>query len=226
MSSITILIFLLIGAFFTGNLRAFGAQTPSSKPVNILAFGDSITAGYRLDPSKAFPQLLENELRQQGIAAKVINAGISGDTSLQGLQRISWVLKNSPPIDLLLLELGANDGLRGLSIPEMEQHLRQIIREFKSRGTREIVLFGMKTTKNQTTDYQRQFQSTFPRLAQKEHIHYLPFFLEKVAFRPEWTLEDLIHPNEKGHELLARGLAEFLKREGILARLQAAEKSR
>jgi len=181
-----------------------------------LAFGDSITAGYRLDRKLAFPSLIEAELLKQNISAQVINAGISGDTALQGLQRIDWVLRHEKNIDLVLLELGANDGLRGLPIAEMEKSLRQIIHRFRAAEISNIILFGMKTTKNQSAQYQADFASSFPKIAKSEKVHYLPFFLEKIAFNPEFTLEDLIHPNEKGHQALANEILRFLKTKNLL----------
>lgn len=214
-NSITRTILLCLLGFFTLNLRAIAAESPT-KVVKILAFGDSITAGYKLPSTVAYPFQLEKILKAKNYNAQVINAGISGDTSLQGLQRVDWVMKHHPKVDIVLLELGANDGLRGLSIPSMEENLTKLIEKFKNLGVKEIVLFGMKTTRNFAPEYQKQFEGAFPKIAKRQGIRYLPFFLERIAFHPDMTLEDLIHPNELGHQQLANEIFRFLEKSATL----------
>jgi acyl-CoA thioesterase I len=227
-NSITRVIVAVTFAFFTCNLCGVAAETQSETSskaragsLKILAFGDSITAGYHLDRRLAFPALLEQMLKADGLPAEVINAGISGDTTAQGVQRIGWILKHHPKIDVVLLELGANDGLRALPLTSMKANLHKIIAEFKKAGARQIVLFGMKVTKNLSDRYREDFEKTFPTVAAEERVHYLPFFLEKVAFHPELTLEDLIHPNEKGHQALAEALHAFLKTKKVLTEIRS-----
>ncbi len=222
LSSITRSILLASSAIFILNLRSFAAENPAG-PVKILAYGDSITAGYRMDRNFAFPFLLEERLKAMGHNVTVINAGISGDTSAQGVQRLPWILKHHPKLDLVLLELGANDGLRGLPVSEMKKNLSVMIQKFRENGKPEIVVFGMQTTKNLSENYRREFEAAFPAIAKKEGALYLPFLLEKVAFNPEFTLDDLIHPNQKGHKALADAIFKFMDARGVWKRLFPAK---
>lgn len=186
------------------NFNAAAASKPSSPVVQILAFGDSLTAGYRLDPKSAFPMLLENKLQSEfkDIKFSVTNAGVSGDTSGQGLRRVSWTLKKGP-FQVVLLCLGANDGLRLKSLKEMESNLGKIIEEFRRGGVKDIVLIGMRLPTNFDPKYRSDFENVYVKVAKQYKVPLVPFLLQDVAAEDELNLSDGIHPNEKGHKLIA-----------------------
>ncbi len=186
-----------------------GSSNPNSKTVRILAFGDSLTSGYRLNPEQAYPKLLEKELHKRGLKnLEILNAGVSGDTSSQGLRRIQWTLKNGP-FDYVLVALGANDGLRLLPPKNLESNLEKTILEFKKTGAK-VILVGIKIPINLDPDFRKQFESIYPRLAKKMNLPFYPFLLEGVAADPELNLDDQIHPNSQGHEVIAQKLSDFL----------------
>lgn len=186
-----------------------GSSNQNSKTVRILAFGDSLTSGYRLNPEQAYPKLLEKELHKRGLKnLEILNAGVSGDTSSQGLRRIQWTLKNGP-FDYVLVALGANDGLRLLPPKNLESNLEKTILEFKKTGAK-VILVGIKIPINLDPDFRKQFESIYPRLAKKMNLPFYPFLLEGVAADPELNLDDQIHPNSQGHEVIAQKLSDFL----------------
>lgn len=172
-------------------------------PKVILFFGDSLTAGYGLSPEEAFPALIEKELAKSGKAAKVINAGLSGETTAGGLSRIDWVLRQSP--DVFVLELGGNDGLRGLPLEQTKKNLQAIIDKVRTKFPQtKIVVVGMMVPPNMGNDYSTQFKGIFPFLAKKNKATLIPFLLEGVAGNGKLNLPDGIHPNSEGHKIVAR----------------------
>ncbi|HOO09865.1 MAG TPA: arylesterase [Cyclobacteriaceae bacterium] len=172
-------------------------------PKTILFFGDSITAGYGLSPEDAFPAHVEAMLVKKGMDVKVVNAGLSGETSAGGLSRIDWVLRQ--PIDVFILELGANDGLRGLPLGQTRANLQAIIDKVKAKNPKvRIVLAGMMVPPNLGEEYTSEFKEIYPRLARKNNASLIPFLLEGVAGDGQLNLADGIHPNVAGHKIVAR----------------------
>lgn len=177
------------------------AQRPSaqdSRPV-ILAFGDSLTAGYGVQRGSGYPDRLQERLDSLGYKYHVVSMGISGDTSAGGRARMRYALAAKPSI--VILELGANDGLRGLPTVQMQVNLEEMIKEFQAEGAK-VVLAGMTLPKNYTATYVKNFEDVFRDLAKKYNLPLIPFFLEGVAGDPKYTLEDFIHPNAAGYVLV------------------------
>ncbi|WP_417798088.1 arylesterase [Terasakiella pusilla] len=166
-----------------------------AKELKILAFGDSLTAGYRLPQGDGFPEQLESRLRAEGYDIKVINAGVSGDTTQGGLARLNWALADQP--DVVILELGANDALRGIDPAITKQNLDQMITLFKEKGVT-VLLAGMLAPPNLGAEYGEQFNSIYQTLAKKHAVALYPFFLDGVAGNPDLNLDDGIHPTKEG----------------------------
>lgn len=180
-----------------------------SKPKVILFFGDSLTAGYGLSPEEAFPTLTGNQLTKSGKAVKIVNAGLSGETSAGGLSRIDWVLRQ--PIDVFVLELGANDGLRGLPVDQTKKNLQAIIDKVKAKNPNvKIVVAGMMVPPNMGSTYTTQFKSVFPEIAKKNNATLMPFLLDGVAGNDKLNQADGIHPNPEGHKIVATNLTKIL----------------
>ncbi len=177
----------------------------------IVVLGDSLTEGYHLSKEEAFPHLVEEELKKKGKEVKVINAGSSGATSASGLKRLDWYLRAKP--DILILILGANDGLRGLKNSDTEKNLSGVIEKAQSKNIT-VILGGMQMPTNYGAEYRREFAAIYPRLAKKYNIRLIPFILEGVGAVPEMNLPDGIHPNAKGHKLMAQTVLKSL--EGLL----------
>ncbi|MEM0941097.1 MAG: arylesterase [Bacteroidota bacterium] len=168
----------------------------------ILFFGNSITAGYQLDMEQAFPALIQKKLDSLDFGYTAINAGLSGETSAGGRGRIDWVLKTTP--DIFFLELGANDGLRGLPLEETPRNLQAIIDKVKEANPEvKIIIAGMMVPPNLGDDYTSKFQAIFPELAQENDAVCIPFLLDGVAGNPELNLPDGVHPTAEGHEIVA-----------------------
>ncbi|MSP51763.1 MAG: arylesterase [Alphaproteobacteria bacterium] len=161
----------------------------------IVVFGDSLTAGYGLAPGDSFPVQLERSLKARGVAAKVVNAGVSGDTTAGGRTRLDWVLTDAP--DLVIVELGGNDALRGVDPGVTRDNLDAILAKLTARGIKTL-LTGMRAPPNYGTDYGRAFEGLFHDLAQKYLVAFYPFFLDGVAARPELNQNDGIHPTRAG----------------------------
>lgn len=179
-----------------------------------LAFlGDSLTAGYGVESQEAYPALIEARLKAKGMRWKVVNAGISGDTTAGGLRRVDHLFKQR--IDVLFLCLGANDGLRGLSVAEAERNLRAIVEKARAKGAK-VILAGVQIPENYGADYRKQFSAIFPRLAKEQKLAYMPFLLEGVAMQPELNQGDRIHPNATGHQRVAENVWKVL--EPVLAK--------
>lgn len=176
----------------------------------IIFYGDSITAGYGLSKEQAFPALIENKLKATNHNYKVINAGLSGETTAGGLNRIDWILKQ--PVDIFVLELGANDGLRGLPLDQTRKNLQGIIDKVKAKNPDvEIIIAGMMVPPNLGKAYTDEFKSIFPELARKNKAKLIPFLLEGVAGHSNLNLPDGIHPNPEGHEIVAQNVLDVLK---------------
>lgn len=177
---------------------------------NILFFGDSITAGYQLAEEDAFSYLIQQKIDSLGLDGTVINAGLSGDTSSGGLNRVDWVLRQH--VDIFLLELGANDALRGLDPVETEKNLKGIIEKVQQKYPEcDIILVGMLSPPNMGVKYADQFDAIYPKLAKEYGLGLIPFLLEGVAGIVELNLQDGIHPNKKGHEVLTENVWQVLK---------------
>jgi acyl-CoA thioesterase I len=179
-------------------------------PRVILFLGDSITAGYGLDPEQAFPALIQEKIDAKSWNFKVVNAGQSGDTSAGGLNRLDWLLKNR--VDILILELGANDGLRGLPAETTRKNLQAIIDRTKDKYPEaKVIVAGMKVPPNMGGDYGRKFEAVFVDLAKKNKAMLIPFVLEGVGGSRELNLADGIHPTAKGHEIVAANVWKVLE---------------
>src|SRR6266481_3423408 len=171
---------------------------PDSRPV-ILAFGDSLTAGYGVPRGSGYPEQLQRKLDGLGYKYRIVNMGISGDTTSGGRARMQAALNVMPSV--VILELGANDGLRGLPIEQMQANLEQMIREFQKAGAK-VVLAGMTLPRNYGSAYVGSFEDVFRNLARKYNLQLIPFFLEGVAGNPKYTLDDFLHPNADGYVLV------------------------
>ena len=175
---------------------------PSSTKKTIVFFGNSITAGYGLAPGDAFPALIQQKIDSAGLAYMVVNAGVSGETSTSGNSRIDWILKQ--PLDIFVLELGGNDGLRGIPLTETKQSLQQIIDKVKKGyPAATIILAGMQIPPNMGQTYTTQFRMLFPELAKANDILLIPFLLEGVGGEKALNQDDGIHPNEAGAKIVA-----------------------
>ena len=182
---------------------------PSSQKKVILFFGNSITAGYQLDMDQAFPAIIQQKIDSLGLSYQVINAGLSGETTASGKNRIDWVLRTVP--DIFVLELGANDGLRGLPLKETPKNLQVIIDKVKLINPEvKIVITGMEVPPNLGEAYARQFRNIFSTLAKNNAAVLIPFLLVDVAGRPSLNLPDGIHPTPEGHLLIAELVWETL----------------
>jgi acyl-CoA thioesterase-1 len=192
-----------------------GLQSPAprdSRPV-ILAFGDSLTAGYGVRPAEAYPTLLQRKLDERGYKYQVVGMGVSGDTTSGGRSRMKAALAKKPSI--VILELGANDGLRGLPVAQMQANLDAMIKEFQSGGAK-VILAGMTLPRNYGLGYLISFENVFRDLAKKYNTALIPFFLEGVAADSKYTLDDLIHPNAAGYvrvtDIVLKTLEPLLKK--------------
>ena len=180
------------------------------QPKNILFLGDSITAGYGLEPSQAYPALIQNMIDANKWPFRTVNAGQSGDTSAGGLNRMDWLLRSR--VDVLVLELGGNDGLRGLPPETTRQNLQAIIERTQKKYPQvKIILAGMKVPPNMGADYANKFGVIYPDLAKKNKALLIPFILENVGGVRELNLPDGIHPTAKGHELVASNVWKVLE---------------
>ncbi|MFM9844154.1 MAG: arylesterase [Dongiaceae bacterium] len=176
--------------------------------LKILALGDSLTAGYGLGDSESFPARLQAELRAKGIDVQVINGGVSGDTSAGGLARLDWALSDDP--DIVIVELGANDGLRGLDPARTQENLDAILKRL-TEEKRAVLLAGMLAPPNMGSDYGDDFKSIYPAVAAKYGVRLYPFFLDGVAADPALNQPDGIHPTAAGVDVIvARLLPEVM----------------
>ncbi len=175
----------------------------ASRP-KILAFGDSLTAGFGLAENESYPYLLQEKLRADGYDYEVINAGVSGDTTLGGLERIDWALEQEN-VEILILELGANDLMRGVPATRIRDNLDKMITKAKAKNVA-VLLCGMLAPPTMGAQYQRDFTNVFPDLAAKHQVAYLPFLLDGVALRRELNQADGIHPNSNGTRIMTENV--------------------
>ena len=197
---------MVVGKYALFIVMALFIQT---KPKVILFFGDSLTAGYGLSPEDAFPTLTGEQLIKNGKNVKIVNAGLSGETSAGGLSRIDWVLRQ--PIDVFVLELGANDGLRGLPVDQTKKNLQAIIDKVKVKNPAvKVVVVGMMVPPNMGGTYSTQFNAVLPEIAKKNKATLMPFLLDGVAGNEKLNQADGIHPNPEGHKIVATNVTKIL----------------
>lgn len=191
-----------MAVFFTA--AASGGDPPGG---SIVFFGDSLTAGYGVEVERAYPALVEENFRKHGIEAKIVNAGVSGDTTSGGLRRLPWLLKQKP--SWVVVALGANDMLRGITPSEAEKNLGAIIAGIKRSGAR-AVLFGMRATPNLGAEYRKNYDALFARVAKREDVPFLDFFISDVAGQSAFNQADGTHPTDEGHRRVADRVTKFL----------------
>ncbi len=175
------------------------ARAPSPRP-RLVVLGDSLTAGLGLEKSDSYPAVLQRRIDAAGLGFEVVNAGVSGDTSAGGLNRLEWSLDGD--VRVLIVALGGNDGLRGLPPAEMKKNIETIVKRAKARGLA-VLLAGMETPTNMGPDYQRSFHDVFPAVAREQQVAFVPFLLEGVAGRPDLNQRDGIHPTAEGARVIA-----------------------
>jgi acyl-CoA thioesterase I len=225
---------LIISAFLA--LPAVAVDPPTTAalapaaPLRLVFLGDSLTAGYGLDPDQAYPALIEKKLADAGLDKHwiVVNAGVSGDTSADGLHRLNWLLRQ--PIAVLIIALGGNDGLRGLPIAALEANLQAIIDQLHAKyPASQIIVAGMEMPPNLGAAYTAAFAAVFPRVAQHNHAALIPFLLEDVAAQPSLMQLDGIHPNAAGAKIVAdvvwKDLEPLLKTDAKTSPVPAAKPS-
>lgn len=183
--------------------------TASSDIKKIIMLGDSLTEGYGVSKDKAYPALVQKKLEKVGKKFLVVNAGISGSTSASAPSRMAWQLKSKPY--LIFISLGANDGLRGQPVDKMEENLTTAIVQAQKAGVK-VILGGMRLPPNYGAEYTDRFAAAFAKVARKTSVPLLPFILEGVGGDPKLNLADGIHPNEKGHEIVATTVFQFLEK--------------
>ena len=193
----------------SANKNAASAQVVTTNKPKILAFGDSLTIGLGLTEKESYPSLLQEKLKADGYDYEVLNAGMSGDTSGGGLERIDWSL-NQPNIEIMILELGANDILKGLSIEQMKANLTQIIRKAKARNVK-VLLCGMYAPLNLGGERGRTINKAYQDLANEEKVAFQPFFLEGVGGVARFNQADGIHPNPEGTRIVADNVYKSLR---------------
>ncbi|SEA42196.1 arylesterase [Pedobacter hartonius] len=196
----------------TADTTATTANTAAKKSTakNILFFGTSLTAGLGVDPDQAFPALIQHRVDSLHLPYKIINAGLSGETSADGKSRIDWLLRQA--VDVFVLELGANDGLRGIPVKETEVNLQAIIDKVKKKyPDAKLVLAGMQMPPSMGEKYTVPFRELFPALAKKNQMAFIPFLLKGVGGVPKLIQEDGLHPTQQGHKILAQNVWEVLQ---------------
>ncbi len=213
----TIFVLLLIAAGCSD--ETVNVKPRNQKPVitpeiaeprpRIIAFGDSLSAGFGLPEEESYPFLLQQKIDADGFSYEVINAGVSGETTLGGLERIDWVLEE-PNVEILVLELGANDLLRGIPVDQMKANLEKMIQKSLKKNVR-VLLCGMLAPPTMGSEYQAQFTNVYPELASKYKLDFLPFILEGVALDPKLNQKDGIHPNAAGEKIMTQNVYKILK---------------
>ncbi|AMJ62134.1 arylesterase [Bosea sp. PAMC 26642] len=194
---------------FTLFADAAMAQIPPTRPLKLVALGDSLSAGYNLPGNAAFPAVLEQALRQKGVSVEIVNAGVSGDTAQGGLERLDWSVPDGT--DGVILELGANDALRGIDPAATEKTLDTIVARLKARGI-PVLLAGMYAPRNLGPEYFQRFDGLFPRLAEKHKLMLYPFFLEGIAGDRALNQADLLHPTAEGVRVIVRNILPTVER--------------
>jgi acyl-CoA thioesterase-1 len=195
-------------AFLAAVLLLIAASPAAAADRVIAVLGDSLTAGLGVAPDEAYPALLEARLRQEDYDYRVINAGVSGDTSSGGVRRVDWVLRLRP--EIVIVALGANDGLRGQPLPQLFTNLVAIVQKAQRAGAR-VLLAGMRVPPNYGTGYARDFAAVFPDVARRMNVPLVPFLLEGVAAEVRFNQSDGIHPNAEGQRKIAEHLWPHLR---------------
>jgi acyl-CoA thioesterase-1 len=186
-----------------------GKKAPTKK--YIIFFGNSLTAGYGIEPGEAFPALIQQRIDSLGLNYTVVNAGLSGETTAAGLSRVDWVI-GQQPVDIFILELGGNDGLRGIEVAETKKNLTAIIKKvWAKHPNAAIILAGMMIPPNMGATYSNAFKAVFPAVAAETNVKLIPFILENVGGEKELNLEDGIHPTPEGHKLVRENVWAVLK---------------
>ena len=193
----------------------FATSAAAADPVRIVAFGDSLTAGYMLKPRDAFPAQLSRALKAKGIDVEISNAGVSGDTTADGLTRIDWSVPDGT--EAVILELGANDALRGVSPKKVRKNLDLLIGKLRAKNI-DVLLAGMASPENWGPDYTNAFKTIYGDLAEKHDLILYPFFLKGVALRPELNLADGLHPSSKGVAVIVEHILPSV--EDLISRVQ------
>ena len=214
---VILFLFAILSACGNGENKKAESETADSLNVqkvtekkNILVFGNSLTAGLGVEPDEAFPVLIGNKIDSLNLPYEVINAGLSGETTAAGKERINWLLKQK--VDVFVLELGANDGLRGIPLTETRKNLQSIIDQVKAKyPDAKQVMTGMEVPPNMGSKYASEFRVIFPELAKKNNMALVPFLLDKVGGVPELNQSDGIHPTPEGHKILAENVWVVLK---------------
>ncbi len=208
--------FLMLSACGNGDNKTAGTEatdsiaTADTVSKTILFFGNSLTAGLGVEPDEAFPALIENKIDSLDLPYKVINAGLSGETTAAGKARINWLLKQK--VDVFVLELGANDGLRGIPVTETSKNLQDIVDQVKAKYPDvKLVMTGMEVPPNMGGKYASEFRLIFRQIAEKNNMVLVPFLLDKVGGVPELNQSDGIHPTPEGHKILAENVWAILK---------------
>ena len=209
-------LFVMIAIMPSGVYAKDAGGGASTGPVRVVAFGDSLTAGYGLRPGQAFPDVLQMALRARGHDVEVINAGVSGDTTAAGLQRLDWAVGQDA--DAVIVELGANDALRGQPPAETRANLDKIVSQLGARGL-PVLIAGMRSPENWGSDYRDRFDAIFADLAAKHSALYYPFFLDGVATDPKLNLNDGLHPNPRGVAIIVERI--LPKVEELIGRVRA-----
>ncbi len=186
----------------------FSFPSLAETPIKLLAYGDSLTHGYGLEAGDTFPERLQAGLDEAGYKVQVINGGNSGDTSASGLSRLEWALLDEPQV--VIVELGANDGLRGLEPAQTRENLSKIVAGFKDYGAK-VLLTGMQAPRNLGSDYVAEFDKIYPELAELHGVSFYPFFLDGVALNPGLNQADGIHPNRNGVDTIVEKILPYLE---------------
>ena len=197
---------------FLGVLMAMSTSAVAADPRTLVFFGDSLTAGYGLanPAAESYPALIQKKIDEARLPWRAVNAGLSGETTSGGLRRIDWILRQ--PVDVFVLALGANDGLRGISPAVSRSNLQQIIERVRAKNPKaKIVVAGMQMPPAMGEDYTREFGAMFPSVAEKSGATLIPFLLEGVGARIEFNQGDRIHPNAAGHELMAKHVWDVIR---------------
>ena len=203
-------------SIFSLTLQATISVASDSKPIHIVAFGDSLTAGYQLSPPDAFPAQLERALKARGHNVKISNAGVSGDTTRGGLERFDWAVPQDT--DAVILELGANDALRGIAPEVTKQNLSGILTKLRAKKI-PVLLAGMRALANWGQEYADKFNMIYPNLAKENGAILYPFFMQGVIDKPELKLSDALHPNAQGVQLIVNQILPDVEK--LIARVKA-----
>ncbi|MCB0364955.1 MAG: arylesterase [Bdellovibrionales bacterium] len=201
---------MLLGLFLGLGIEGTYAQSPPARAKKIVVLGDSIADGFGVDKDKSYPAILESMLKKNGHSLIVVNAGISGSTTASALSRLKWQLRQKPY--LLIIELGGNDGLRGIAVSSSKSNLSKTIKLAKENGVKTLIT-GMRLPANYGEKYRREFEEMFSQLAIEHQVPLMPFLLKGVGGKPEFNLPDGIHPNEKGHSKIAENLLPYVEKE-------------